>query len=162
MDIRKWWKAHKYDVLCIGTLLLTTIGIGAAVYSEKKRADAEAEEAMKRLHETIGDLPEIKEQTFEEKQVDPERQLECGGWFLEDWMYEHDMPELVVNDVPLSSLGAFGEEVKKRYMDNFPDWKETGMMDPDRLLTSIDITVEHVYLDENGKEIEEKKEDKAA
>ena len=162
MDIRKWWKAHKYDVLCIGTLLLTTIGIGAAVYSEKKRADAEAEEAMKRLHETIGDITDNSltvgdehEMAFEEKEADPNRQLSCGGYWLDRYDNAVDLPEIIFNDIPVSKMGEFGEEIRRMYIESHPNWEENGEMNPDKLLTSNIVCIESI-------EDEEKKEDKAA
>lgn len=153
-----FWEKYKADIIATAAAIAFTVGVGSIVgyYNNKAEEQKEAERAAKEAEEAENRRKAHEEYMaeLEEKKNDLMNQFPGGGWVVEDYMYEPDMPCVDVNDVPVDSLGEFGQEFKRRYLEEFPDWEEIGMMNPDKLLVSIDICAEHVYLDDEKKEEE--------
>lgn len=122
------WRKHK------GKILFVMTAVGVVVVCRKidqKHQDAEIndalakgepnEEAVKQeLLESEQAAREEMESTkeemseFDRKMNDPANQIPGGGWVLEDCMHDADLPEMIANDVPVTSLGEFGEEMLRR------------------------------------------------
>ena len=149
-----FWEKHKTGILLTGGIVIIFfLGNIRGNIDAFKIKQKMAEEDEKKEYEE----KKPEDNPFREDPNDPKNRFPAGGVVVEDWLYEHDCPLIDVNDIPLNSMGEFGAEIKRRYKENFPDWKETGMMNPDKLLVSVDLAVEHVYQDE-----EEKKEETVA
>jgi len=138
----RFWEENKWKIAC-----LATVAAGAAVIIFGVRRDINAaeeavdsdEELQKSLEHVLGS-PECKdEETFEEKQENPTRQLSCGGWVLEDDMHNKELPLMIANDVPIASLGEFGQElIRKAEGVDLGDFNQ----DLNLALTSIMINLE--------------------
>ena len=114
------WRKHKGKILFV----MTAVGIVVVCRKiDQKRSPSveEIEDAVKRelLESEQAARKEIestKEEMseFDRKMNDPANQIPGGGWVLEDWLRNSDPPEIIANDVPVSSLGLFGEEMIRR------------------------------------------------
>ena len=117
--------------------VVTVLGIGG-LYLYTKSAEQNSQEEMDRsMDEAIGQLHEMLDEEQETRRVteskptnepdmseadrkwknmetDPDRQLACGGWVLENDMRNTDLPMMIANDVPVSALGEFGQEMIKK------------------------------------------------
>ena len=105
------WRKHK------GKILFVMTAVGVVVVCRKidqKRGPnvEEIEEAV--IKELKKEEPKEEMSEFDRKMNDPENQIPGGGWVLEDYMHDADLPEMIANDVPITSLGKFGEEMLHR------------------------------------------------
>ena len=168
------WAKHKGKVLILTTILGIGIYLGVKNSSresqQKEDGLTDLTEEMKRLYPDIEwedldklharvqrDLPgqeleSEEKQTFEEKLADPDRRLGCGGWVLENDMGNKELPELIANDVPVSALGEFGQELIK-----LAEGKDLGDFNQDleNAWTSIIINLETPYVQEREENKEE-------
>lgn len=162
------WAKHKGKVLILATML--GIGIYLSAKSNDRSSRSKDDDPAKETKEPYADPGKIyisaerdlpgqeleseEEQIFEEKQADPDRKLGCGGWIFENDMSNKELPLLIANDVPVSSLGEFGQELIK-----LAEGKDLGDFNQDleNAWTSIIINLETPYAQER----EEKKEEAA-
>lgn len=119
-----FWLKHRGAIVGFGVFAVGTVGIGMAVnsYAEKKEAErekarAEAEERHKKA---------VEEAEAEEERIknDPANQIASGGYIrpYNDDLCDPEIPNAIVNDVPLSSMGEFGKNILDRLNESyFPD-----------------------------------------
>lgn len=136
------WAKHKGKVLILATML--GIGICLSAKNNDRELRSKNDDPAK----------ETKEPYADPGQADPDRRLGCGGWILENDMSNKKLPLLIANDVPVSALGEFGQELIK-----LAEGKDLGDFNQDleNAWTSIIINLETPYAQER----EEKKEEAA-
>lgn len=143
------WRKHKGKILFV----MTAVGIVVVCRKiDQKHQDAEIvdkalrdfndawskgetnEEAMKK--ELLESEQAAKEEMseFDRKMNDPANQIPGGGWVLEDYMHDADLPQMVANDVPVTSLGEFGEEMLRRAGGTHPGHPDC---DPSKIKVSL-------------------------
>lgn len=153
------WEKHKYKI--IGILL---VGGAVAVAYAKSRNSEEPETGDIPAENETETKPEEKKSSWElemeRKMNAPENQLTGGGWVLEDDP-SFDFPMLIANDVPLSSLGTFGEDLMERVKAHGLDKTQYGNISDPRTSIMINLQVQDPE-DEKTEEPEEKKEEEEA
>lgn len=124
---------------------------GVSLYKHEKARQKEAmDEALKQLAEDI----QKQAEELEAKKNNPDNQLTGGGWVAFDNLgdpdaYYHD---LGANDIPLPSLGQFGQDILDRARNG-------GVIeDPESSLVSILVTVQ--IPEEDVKESEDSSQEK--
>lgn len=97
-----------------------------AVKQELRESEQAAREEMENTKEEMSE--------FDRKMNDPANQIPGGGWVLEDYMHDADLPEMIANDVPVTSLGEFGEEMLRRAGGTHPGHPDC---DPSKIKVSL-------------------------
>ena len=145
MRAQMFLERNKENILIVGSQIImwgAVIFGGVAIYKGAKSEEEkrQAEKAAKEAQERQEFLQKMLEE-WEARKNAPENQLTDGGWVSYDGLNEPDAPFAEAQDVPLESMGQFGEDIRNRYQENFPEWKEIGMPDPDALQACISISV---------------------
>lgn len=123
-----FWLRHRSAIIGFGVFAVGTVGIGMAVnnYVEKKdaeRAEAEAK-ANTEAEERRRKAREEYEAEEERIKNDPANQITSGGYIrpYNDDLCDSEIPNAIINDVPLSSMGEFGKNILERLNASyFPD-----------------------------------------
>ena len=161
------WEKHKGAIIYLSMLLGLGIYIGVKASRPSQRDLTEEEfvaEALK--NEEIKDISPTEEQQEEwEKEDealrnDPERKLTEGGYIRDNSLYEADSPNALCNEVPLASLGSFGQDMIDKLKKEYPNYEEIGPFDPETAVADIFIDFGHAcWLAQQ--EYKEKKEEEA-
>lgn len=177
------WAKHKGKVLILTTMLGIGIYLGVKHSRPTQRDMTEEEfvcEALKAINskqeeETCNDYHLIQadaehadilnEEVAEKLQNDPDRKLTEGGYIRDNSLYEPDCPNALCNEVPLTSLGSFGQDMINKLKKEFPDYEKIGPFDPETAVADIYIDFCHAkWLAEQewlAKQAQEKKEEAA-
>lgn len=132
--IKNFWEKHWYKIVAVVGL----VGLGVYEYN-KYRQDNLSEEEVNDAIATVGNnLAESatdateEDDWFETRRKDPARQLENGGWITDDYEMEGwttksgqkgEIVEMVVNDLPIDNMGAFGDDIQKKLTELYPNSK---------------------------------------
>lgn len=125
------WRKHKGKIMFV----MTAVGIVVVCRKiDQKRSPnvEEIEEAV--IKELKKEEPKEEMSEFDRKMNDPANQIPGGGWVLEDYMHDADLPEMIANDVPVTSLGEFGEEMLRRAGGTHPGHPDC---DPSKIKVSL-------------------------
>ena len=104
MRARRFWEDHKGDI--IAAVLL----VGGAVCTILA-----ARNACKNLEPEEAETNYIPEKNSEPEEKKPNPRFECGAEIvMDDLDGLNDFPEIMLNDIPLDNMEAFGEEMRRR------------------------------------------------
>lgn len=140
-----FWERNKTTIITLLVSAGVITGVGCAMDHYAKKAEEEkkalkVEEARKADEEA-----EAAMQWEERIANDPENQLTGGGYVAPDRnnLYEADCPNLLANCVPLTSMGQFGQDIIDRYKQEWPNWEEVGMFNPETAVADVYVDFCH-------------------
>lgn len=146
---RLFWERNKTDIIgwLVGAGVITGFGCAVVHYTERKEKERKAVEDMVRAMEDAKQAEEARKAEEEEKRIseDPANQLTAGGYVAprNDNLYEADCPNLLANCVPLTSMGQFGQDIIDRYKQEWPNWEEVGMFNPETAVADVYVDFCH-------------------
>ena len=92
------WRKHKGKILFV----MTAVGIVVVC----RKIDQKRGPSVEEIEDAVTkELKKEEMSEFDRKMNDPANQISGGGWVLEDHMHDADLPEMIANDVPITSLG---------------------------------------------------------
>ena len=155
-----FWERNKEDILYLlgAAGVVSVFGAGCAVVVKKERERREAE--VKVMEDLVKSMLEARK----EAETAPENQLGCGGYVLpgNDDLDDPNSPNLLANSVPLSSMGAFGQEICERLNREYSD-QEFAYFDPETAVADVMIDFGHeVWRMRNPEEAAEESQEKQA
>ena len=145
--VKAIWRKYKWPIL----LVVTASGIVLACSRNEQKngpSDEELEEAVKRelleTEEEVGEEADIpkEEPACEDSGIDDTKLTE-GGSIVDNNLYEPDCPNCLCNEVPLTSMGAFGRDMIELLKDEYPDYEKTGPFDPDTAIADVWVDFGH-------------------
>lgn len=162
-----FWERNKKEILGMLIAVGALAGAGCYMaYTNRKETEQQEEELAEqiRLH-TAKEAPKVEEDTDdivagidelkraddaaldEEDRIanDPDNQLTDGGYVAPDRnnLNEADVPNLLANCVPLTSMGQFGRDIIDRYKEEWPDWDAVGMFNPETAVADVYVDFCH-------------------
>lgn len=160
--VKMFWDKNKANIIFLaGALVMLgaeSWAIGMAVKSYKENQEQKAREEAERKRLKAEEAAKYQEDRINAMKKDPDNQI-AGGWVLEDYLYEPDEPYLIANDVPLSDLGDFGQEIIRRAKDQGLDgcgWGDAGVEKVEEARASVIINLYGPGEDEEQDEQKEK------
>lgn len=121
------WRKHKGKILFV----MTAVGIVVVC----RKIDQKRGPSVEEIEDAVTkELKKEEMSEFDRKMNDPANQISGGGWVLEDHMHDADLPEMIANDVPITSLGEFGEEMLRRAGGTHPGHHDC---DPSKIKVSL-------------------------
>lgn len=163
--MKRFWDRNKAEIIMYGGFFLMLAGLGVVAEHTWSKGVREEKERMAKAQEDW-DMKKLDlQRMYEEEQIrmrnDPANQIPGGGYVQNDGFYETDCPWANCNEVPLASMGEFGQEMIRRLKEQYPDYEKIGPFDPDRATAYLECYFG--ACEEEEKEILEKyKEEKAA
>ena len=115
---KKFWAAHKYKIMGA----LTLAGIGAYAYCKYRQSQPSDEEIDKAVKDPLSELEKSGESDWDVLANDPKNQLANGGWVADQYGVCDDIEEFIVNDVPLTNIGTFGDDLIVRLKEQHPEY----------------------------------------
>lgn len=144
-----FWDRNKADIIgwLIGAGVITGMGCAAAYMNQKSREKHEAElaEKIQKLNEERKKEEEAAITAEDQIANNPDNQLTEGGYVAPDRnnLYEADCPNILANSVPLTSMGQFGQDIIDRYKEEWPNWEEVGMFNPETAVADVYLDFSH-------------------
>lgn len=144
-----FWERNKTDIIgwLIGAGAITGVGCAAAYMSQKaaEKREAELAEQIQKLNEERKKEEEAAIADEDQIANNPDNQLTEGGYVAPDRnnLYEADCPNILANSVPLTSMGQFGQDIIDRYKEEWPNWEEVGMFNPETAVADIYLDFGH-------------------
>ena len=144
-----FWDRNKAEILgwLIGAGVITGVGCAAAYASQKaaEKREAELAERIRRLDEERKKEAEAAIAAEDQIANNLDNQLTEGGYVAPDRnnLYEADCPNILANSVPLTSMGQFGQDIIDRYKEEWPNWEEVGMFNPETAVADVYLDFGH-------------------
>lgn len=144
-----FWGRNKADILgwLIGAGVIAGVGCTAAYMSQKaaEKREAELAEQIRKLNEQVKKEEEAAIAAEDQIANNPDNQLTEGGYVAPDRnnLYEADCPNILANCVPLTSMGQFGQDIIDRYKEEWPNWEEVGMFNPETAVADVYLDFGH-------------------
>lgn len=110
-----------------------------------EKREAELAEKIRKLNEQVKKEEEAVIAAEEQIANNPDNQLTEGGYVAPDRnnLYEADCPNILANSVPLTSMGQFGQDIIDRYKEEWPNWEEVGMFNPETAVADVYLDFGH-------------------
>ncbi len=162
--LKRFWDRNRAEIITYGGffLMLAGLGICADKYlgDAKEQKMAEADAAWKKVKEDLSEKQAEYEKECRARKEDPTNKISGGGYVREDGFYETDCPWAWCDEVPLASMGEFGQEMIRRLKEQYPDYEKIGPFDPDRATAYLECYFG--ACEEEEKEILEKNKEATA
>lgn len=169
--VKLFWDRNKVDILgwLIGAGVITGVGCIAAHRAKKQEEGRKAFEEMVRLMAEQADKEKTKAAEAEEEKIknDPANQI-AGGYVRpeNDDLTNPEIPNILINTVPVSNMGELGQEVIQRLNEEwFGEFGETGVenpFDPETATADVMIYFGHEVWKRNNPEEAESQEKQSA
>ena len=126
--VKKFWDRNKEVIIGGGLFLLGGIGLWYAVKEKNPPTDEELEKMVR--NEIGNDEPAKGSVRYEEPKELQGEPLLGGGHVDQAYVlegFDKEITEFIVNDVPMESLGQFGQDMAAKLAEHYPDRKEPVM-----------------------------------
>ena len=136
-----FWERNRGVILELIVLAVTGTAIGSGIAIAVNKKEKRKQEERQKYEEMLKEQVEAQQLAYEAEEERimnaPENQLPGGGFVRDNYLYEPDCPGCLCNCVSLTAMGEFGQDMIRRLKDEYPDWEQIGMFDPETAVADV-------------------------